>query len=220
MTVLVNSMRFGVAARRSLTTATQSNTFWDNTTKAASITLSNATRTAYAGNPGPAHAGCKSTTTRSAGRLYFEITFDNTATGNGVGVMKSSAWSSTVLPGASSNSGFSLNMGTGDIHMIVGSTSTLLVNIGAFTATQIAAFAVDITYGLGWIKKIGGNWNNDGSADPYNEIGGFDISDLIGNTCVIAAGFQDQDEAGDCQITLNDGQASFAGTVPGEYVSF
>ena len=216
---LLSSYRFGGSGRRPLTTPTQSTPYWDAATKHSTVTLSNFTRTAYAGNPGPAHASAKSTTTRASGRCYFEVKYDNLVStfAANVGIMTASEWTNTTLIGVTGGlHSFSLDMSNGRVYV----NGTLSVTLGAFALNDVAAFCVDQTYGLGWIKKVGGNWNNSPSADPYEEIGGIDISTLGGAPSVITIGFADQDDTGDWQGTLNAGHEAFAGTMPGEYVAW
>jgi hypothetical protein len=95
------------------------------------------------------------------------------------------------------------------------------VNIGSFMSgagagNDICACAVDFDNLTVWFRNVtqNSNWNNSGTADPSNNIGGFDFSTLIGTIYFAAAGWQAAGATG--QITANFGN-SFVGARPNKF---
>lgn len=65
-----------------------------------------------------------------------------------------------------------------------------------------------------YLALDGGNWNGNPAADPVANVGGIDLSVLIGTPMFPAA-----QGTGDAQITCNFGQHGFAHPVPSGYVA-
>ncbi len=78
-------------------------------------------------------------------------------------------------------------------------------------------FAIDLDAGLGWSRNSGGNWNNDGSADPATGAGGLDISARFPGAgaypfCMVTA------PAENC--IFNFGATAFTGTPPSGFTGW
>lgn len=72
--------------------------------------------------------------------------------------------------------------------------NTLLASYFTLVANDVCELAVDITNKLAWFRKNGGNWNNNGSANPATGVGGLDISAMVGTTFRPAFSMQNSGE--------------------------
>lgn len=146
---------------------------------------------------------------KSSGKWYFEVTFTNqeTSTGTyGCGVMETSAdytdLTNNALAGALKFSGSASNNfwvnGTKQVNAAFGSASG-----------NVMALAVDLDNHLVYAMNIthGEAWNNNGSANPATQTGGFTIPSAAPWVPVVVGGLSG------ASFTCNFAGA-FVGTVP------
>jgi hypothetical protein len=153
--------------------------------------------------------GVRSTLGFSAGKYYWEYTIGVFGSGNsGVGVASSTATLSTMGPTVSQAA---FVYPAGSIY-INGVDTT--ISIGALSAGNILAIALDVTAKLIWFKKAAGNWNFNASANPATGVGGLSISALVSP---LYAGFGVSISGQ--SMTANFGDTAFVGTVPAGFTS-
>jgi hypothetical protein len=160
------------------------------------------------------NAGVISTSAKTAGKYYFEMTLQVT-TGNvynGIGVM-SSAWSGT----------FSSSQTTSNLTGVIpAAVSSLIYSNGASTGLSLGVAsvgdvfcsAIDLTARLAWVRKNNGNWNASGTANPATGVGGVIIAPTVSFAPYVA--FSASSVSTDA-ITANFGASAFAGVVPSSY---
>jgi hypothetical protein len=119
---------------------------------------------------------------RSGQKMIFEmndIAFSGQSNQRAIGVCNVSC-----TFGAGSAIGFDANLscgGFGSAGIFVNSAGTL--NFTNFGTGDKVDIAVDRVNNKIWFRTNGGNWNNDviGNQDPANNIGGQDISGIVGD---------------------------------------
>jgi hypothetical protein len=150
--------------------------FWNSADASADLTLSlSDTRASYTG-PSDFQAGAvRATVGKSTGKWVFEIGINSTGY-HSPGL----ANSSVVLdeyPGVAGG----LNVVYSQQSATEWKTNNDATTIGtgaSMTPGGNVTFAVDLDAELLWTAINGGNWNNNGSADPATGTGGWDISAL------------------------------------------
>lgn len=188
---------------------------WDESAKNAHVVLSNFDLSAscdqtpfsyYSGR------GNSALTIGAGARKYFEIHVDTYA-GGFVGICNASQtfgngqWLGLQAHGI----GYT---GDGSVYL----NNVRIARIGTWSAGATICVAV---VGAAWLyfRVDGGNWNNDGSADPANNIGGIDISSVVpGNlfpayTCQYVISSKDK-------FTGNFGASGFSQAVPAGFSAF
>lgn len=177
-------------------------TTWNPSDKSANITLSGGNLIAtWNGSAG----GLRSTTSKTSGKLYFEVTLNTFLTNVYAGL----ANSSYALTAPANTANVVLAFLTG--ATILGNGATLGSTTGSLGAGQVGRFAVDLTNRLFWYSVAGGNWNNNVANNPATGVGGISFSYLTGPFFVYsgsAAGTSGE------QDTVNFGATSFAFAVP------
>ena len=183
---------------------------WDPSNKSANITLSGgnlvATRAAGVSSPN----AVRSTTSYTTEKKYAECTITNSpGTGGTTGLGLCNA--SFLFTGGgyvgSTNTGIGY-YSDGNVYRNNASVGT----IATFTSGDVICMAVDATARLAWWRKNGGNWNNNGAADPATGANGIDISAVTG--ALFAA--VEADNVGEI-LTINFGATAYAQAVPGNY---
>jgi hypothetical protein len=108
---------------------------------------------------------------RSSGKYYWEYSFgDGITSGSLAGIATGSAtYSALSSPGF----GGIFVQGGGNIW----SDGTLVAALGNMDG-RIAGVAIDFTAQKAWFRADGGNWNNDGTANPATGVGGLSFSAL------------------------------------------
>jgi hypothetical protein len=174
---------------------------------ATNVTISNGGLTALHHNT-TTNSGVISTAFESSGKYYFECTVQTSTTAsNFLGIM-ASTWASVFSATQMTTLSTSVQLGgTSTIYSNGGSTGKAL---GATAVGDVYSFAIDLTADLAWIRRNGGNWNNDGAADPATGVGGVVIAAGSFAPIVRFAAAA----AGTDQVTGNFGQSSFVYTAP------
>jgi hypothetical protein len=190
----------------SSTGSTAATTTWNPSTKSTQITLSggNLVATSSAGTGACAF----SVASQSTGKYYMEWTL-TTKTGGagtaGVGLANSS------FP---VDSGLFLGQNSDGIGCF--DDGTIYLNgvssggVGAtFTSGDVVCMAIDATGDLGWWRKNGGNWNNNGAANPATGANGINIAAITGALFVAT-----ELESNLSVCTANFGATAYAQTPP------
>ncbi len=173
-----------------------------------SVTLSNGNLT-YA-NAGATNQGVRSTSGRSFGKLYFEITNLNTSSRNDDGFGIATAGFSFSTTGSAGATLWTLIPANGNVFFNGADKSK---NLGAMAANDVICFAIDLDNSRGWIRHNGGNWLADASANPATNTNGIDISALFpANPAYILGTSNNNVNA--TKGTLNVGRTPFAQAIP------
>ncbi len=148
-------------------------TTWNPADKSASVTLSNGNFTATGTTS--SDVGVRSTTSKTSTKDYMEFTFSGTVISNadnGVGII-TSGQSLTGVGSAAANAFICFMQPQGALWF---NGSTLSTPVGAIGLSDIVCMAIDRSNQRGWMRKNGGNWNGDASADPATNVLGADLS--------------------------------------------
>jgi hypothetical protein len=186
-----------------------SGTQWDFGKKSGAITLSNANLTAT-GSGSAEGTSVLSTVGYQAGKHYFEITV---TTGDaGAGNIGIGFANSTYTPGTGDYLG---EGGARSLAFWSGNTTFGAANfgIGTYTTGDVIGVAVDFASTRMWMRKNGGLWNNNASADPANNTTGA-ITDaggilLTGTACYAAIELE-----GAYALTANFGGTAYGTAAP------
>jgi len=178
---------------------------FNGTPSTAFITLSNGNLTVTK-NSTPNVGEVISLSVRSSGKYYFEIinTLKSGGTSHTLGVKRSAA----------------PDLSTG--FVVVPGGATIIYNNGTDTGKDLGVgasgnrydFAIDLTNRLGWIRRAGGNWNADPTANPATGVGGLTI--VAGS---FAPGVYLSNGGGAESVTANFGASAFVGAVPAGFTS-
>lgn len=152
------------------------NTTWDPANKGTHATLSNGNLT-VTGDLTNNWGLVLSTTSKSSGKFMIEFTIANWASvGNDFPMMIGAGTSSANLNnfgGATSASfGYSLNAGRTYINGSVTSTKA----ISGWANSDVADIAIDFDNQTFWVRRNGGNWFADASANPSTNTNGVSFS--------------------------------------------
>lgn len=149
----------------------------------------------------------RGTTSRSSGKLYFEVRITASDTQQAIGIANATFPLGNV---SVSNANTAALQGQGSLYI---AASTIYTNAGnGFAAGQTVAVAVDLTNNLLWVwSPAGGRWNNDATANPATATGGKSISGVTGPFLPLFA--QNMGNARNIGI-LNTGGSAFALTIP------
>lgn len=183
-------------------------TTWNPADKSSAISLSGGNL--LASNPAGGWKSARGTSSRSAGKRYFEVTVTGTLLDLGVGLANASA----------TMENYAGNDANG-ILVYANPAATLFVYggaaVSAWTSSPIASgaviqVAVDLTAKRLWAKLSTDTvWNNSATNNPASGIGGIDItSQLAGGAVFPAASVQ----SSNATLTANFGTSSFVGTAP------
>ncbi len=187
---------------------TSSTALWTsvwNTDDLLNVTLSAGNLTATKSS---ASAGAvRSIMSTSTGLYYFEITDVTTSTTWKCGMADSTYVESAALGVTTHSFAYTPNDGTIKIN------NSTIATIQTATSADIIGIAIDFTHSKVWIRKNGGNWNNDviGNQNPATNTGGVSTSTLAAGTYFVAFG----DSAnGTAAATANFGATTFNTTAP------
>lgn len=182
-------------------------TTWDPANKSSKITLSGGDLVATQNSTGV--AGVRSVANHSTGKYYMECTLTTKTGGaddDGVGVVNASFTLGGSYVG-STNNGAAVYDG-GSVYR----SSGVVATIASFATGNVVCMAIDTTARLAWWRTNGGNWNNNGAADPATGANGIDISVVTG--ALYAAVEADTVNA---VWTANFGATAYAQAVPSGY---
>jgi hypothetical protein len=184
-------------------------TTWNPSDKSANITLSNGNLTAQGTNG--SDGGVRSTTSKSTGKHYFEVTWLSATGGvnSGCGIATSAA----VLAGMGATAlGVALMYQSGTIY-VNGTSSGITIG----TPSAPICIAVDLTNSRIWFRVGAGNWNNSGTANPATNVGGINIAALFPASAAYAA-VTTQNSTN--TYTANFGASAFTQTVPSGFTAW
>ena len=178
---------------------------WNPADKAASVTLSGGDLIAtYSDGLGSSYHNVRSTDGKSTGKLYSEHTlFASNTSQRSIGIATSSA--SLTDYGGKTTASIAYYM-DGTVYYNDG----LVTTIQTTTSGQRVDMAVDLGGGLIWWRTNGGNWNNDGSADPATGTGGITLG-VTGTRFVMTSLRNISTPDSDTAVFSS---ASWAGTAP------
>ena len=186
-------------------------TTWNPSDKSANVVLSNGNLTAATTSTNSADQGVRSTTSKSSGKFYFEVSFPGPApfgadTGAGLTI------ASTILTSVGSSVANSIIAygPTGNIYYNGSNTS---ISIGAAAIGDVAGFALDLANQRVWVRRNGGNWNNSGTANPAANVGGINISAVFTSNAAYALYCCNSNNASG-PYTTNFGATTFAFAAP------
>jgi len=180
--------------------------------KTPQITLSNSNLTATLGGS-PSSDGVRSTTGRSLGKWYVQMTIGATAiTSGGYGA----ALAATPIGVLWNNLGILVAAANGDIKLN-GTASGK--NIGTPVAGDVIDMALDLDNAQAWFRRNNGNWNGDVSANPATNTGGVAIGTLFSSA---PAYFYMATLSGPASssVTVNAGGSAFTNSVPSGFGSW
>jgi len=141
-------------------------TVWNSGDMSANVVLSGGNLTAAANST--ANGGVRATSSRTTGKVYFEVTTGGTIGNAGVGI----GTASSSLTTGSANEAY-LNVGNGTVFINGASPG---IASGAFASGNTACVAIDFGNARIWWRLNNNVWNNNGLNDPGTNVGGFDIS--------------------------------------------
>lgn len=158
----------------------------DPLNKGTGVNLSNLNLTATKASGGVAWRMARSTVGKTAGKYYFEVTWDHYATSSsiiGVGVGDQDASVNTFF--GSDNNGLII-LSTGAVYK----NSALSTTIASSSQGSTGCIALDVDNSLVWYRVGSGNWNNNPSANPVTGVGGIAFSPSMSGTIYPAVGVQ------------------------------
>ena len=179
----------------------------DPANKGAGITLSGGDLIATKSS-GTGWQMARATAGKTTGKYYFEATwneFSGSFVGIGLGDQDASV---NNFFGADGNGLIVIN--NGEVYAI----GALLTTIQTSAEGQVSGFAFDADAKLVWMRTNGGNWNNNGSANPATGVGGIAFPGSMSGTYYAGLGVQNSPND---QMTANFGATAFAGTPPSGY---
>lgn len=153
-------------------------TTWDTAFKASTLALSNGNLTATGSGSSVAQV-VRSTTSKSSGKVYWEVTVGTMTGGIELGFGNSSVTTSSFL-----------GLNTLSLGFLPGSVQQTLVNNAALNSGSTASvngavvsIAVDFTNKLAWIstavmRAASTPWNNSGTDNPGTNTGGAALTAL------------------------------------------
>jgi hypothetical protein len=180
------------------------------------ITLSNGNLTA-AGTAGWTGL-VRAVKSQSAGKFYWETTFNATQVNSGVGLAVGSLSVSTQTF-SNAGTGKSGLIQTGNVYVdgaatfSIGGVGGSGISFGTISSGAVICVAVDVTAKLIWWRLgAGGNWNNVAGRDPATGVGGANIPN-VGTT------FPTDCFGGADTLISNFGATAFTGTVPSGFTA-
>ncbi len=189
-------------------------TSWNPNDK-SNVTLSGSNQT-YANTNGGTQGGVRTTTSRSSGKMYFEITNLHISSNNGVGFgICTAAYSLSGAPSTGATF-WTLCPANGTVDF---NGTNQNKNLGAMAANDVICFAIDLDNSRGWIRHNAGNWLADAAANPATNTNGVDISALFPTNPAFIVGTSNNTAAGQAQGTLNT-IGNFAQTVPSGFTAW
>lgn len=178
---------------------------WDAATAGPGIVLSNGGLTVTQTLPDVTVGSVRGSTHYPSGKYYFEFVVD--------------VYKDIQIGPANASLGGGEYLGEDNTHAIgaysfgaswlgAGGTTTA----PALTTGYTYCMAIDVANKKAWIKRSGGNWNENASADPVTGVNGATFSNVSGD---VYPGVSVNNQTG--QITANFGASAYADPVPSGY---
>lgn len=191
-------------------------TTWNPSDKSAAIVLSNGNLTATDTVTANSNS-VRSSTSQSAGKVYWEITATQSSTDWAAGVANST-FPLTISSGLGAEGNGVGFYNVSPTQAIYYNGSALSTGVSAGATGDIIYFAADLTNHLLWVsskvmRDAATPWNNSGSANPATSTGGINFAGL---TCPCYIVFNSEESSA---ATINAG-GPFAGTVPSGFAAF
>lgn len=189
-------------------------TTWNAVDKSAGITLSNGNNTAAFSGATP--KAVRSTTSKTTGKWYFEVTVSTLSADTAVG-LANAAWPLNYfqqLGGAGESDSIGCYPGFPPQSIYTqGNQLSLGTTFG--TSGHVVSVAVDLTNKRAWfsttqMRAEGHNWNNNTTDNPAIGTGGIDLSVLNSGAYFIAL----CDDVGTLVGVLNSGATTFVWPLP------
>lgn len=197
-------MLAGMFARRVAAAPAFAPTMLDPLNKGTNVVLSNSNLTATKAAGGIGWQMARSVLGVTTGKYYCEATWDEfSGSFTGIGIGDQDAAVSNFY--GSDNNGL-IYINTGDVYK----NSTISTTIQSSAEGNVSGIAFDADAKLIWFRTSGGNWNNNGSADPATGVGGIAFSPSMSGTYYVGLGVQTSPSD---QMSINFGP-TFAGTPP------
>lgn len=166
------------------------------------VTLSNSNLTATKTGGGIGWKMARSTVGLTTGKYYFESTWNEfTGSFTGIGIGDQDASVENFF--GSDNNGL-IMINNGDVYI----NGAIFTTIQSSAEGQVSGIAFDVDANLIWFRTAGGNWNNNGAANPATGVGG--ITFPGSGTFYPGIGVQ---TAPNDQMSINFGP-TFSGTPP------
>lgn len=160
----------------------------------------------------------RSVKSQSAGKFYWEITFNATQSQSGVGVaIGSLAVATQTFSNAGTGKAGLVQIGNvfvdGSATITVGGVGSSNISFGTITSGTVICIAVDLTAKLIWWRLgAAGNWNNAAGRDPATGVGGASITNLTTAYATDCFGGADT-------LISNFGATAFVGVVPSGFTA-
>lgn len=206
VTVTATNASGSASATSSATSSVTATVTWDPLNKGSNIVLTNSNLTVSNASAGASTQFARSTTSRSTGKYYVEMSVDNFTggqTGPGLGACNASA-SVNALPGVDIN-GFVQTLGNNAnfqgwwFNNVQQNNSLIATAIG-----QRLCMAFDIDNLKVWWRINNGNWNGNGSADPAAGTNGWSLSSLAAGPYYLVGYSNRNDATGTLKPTSGD----------------
>jgi hypothetical protein len=192
----------------------------DSGNESPGITLSGGNLIATWTTATTTYALIRSTTSKSAGKWYFESTDVVSASGfNAIGLANASLSMAGAVYLGQDHNGVGWQNGTGNIFSGGAPLGSCNSSNTGFVLNDVLGIAVDVSNSLLWVKDltVGSNWNNSGAADPGTGVGGIDISSLTPvQPLYVAVGIY----ATPRSMSVNFGASAFTGSVPSGFTKW
>lgn len=182
-----------------------STTTFDPANHSAGVTLSGGNLVATANTTNTNGQIARAIASHSTGKYYNEFVVTTAPGGNlAPGIINGSqSVTNTFLGGTGNNSiGWYKN---GQVFL----NNSAVTTISAFVQGNTIEMAVDLGNTNIWFRVLGGNWNNNGTANPATNTGGISIS-VITTPVFPAVDVEDNNDA----FTANFGGSAYADTPP------
>jgi SPRY domain len=179
------------------------------------VALSNANLTVRL-TVGISNSGARSSTLKSAGKFYFEVTMTQTH----------GAFDAVGILSASGTMGDFVTNGTNcvAIYRAAGNIFSNNANsgrtLGAIASGDVIGIAIDLNTRKGWMRKNGGNWNGlaIGSENPATGLGGVTIAPTV--SFAPAVGFGGTGIAANDESTANFGALAYQTAAPSGFLNW
>jgi hypothetical protein len=180
-------------------------TTWNPADKSANVTLSNGdlTATGQAETVGTVYAWARSTTSKTAGKLYVESTVGNTDGGGFAAALGTALASSDLANYLGRLANESAYYDTGEVYV----NNAVATTLATYTDGDVIGVAIDLDAGKGWYSKNGVF----ASGDP---VAGTGAHFTFTPSTALFVGFTTADETPAHVFTANFGATAFANAQP------